>query len=175
MAVGDPEGDWLHDHKNRPDPPMVNGRPIEYPPYRYQPYPAALYGPWTAERKRNELLQVARIHSLDLTKPLEREQAESLLYEWDTRIVTNEREHRDWRDHGWADSPDGVQAAQNAWLDRVALDAAHRAHDDLHLSAAAKAEFRAADTGESHLLDLPVPPRKKRGRPTKTAASAAKE
>ena len=33
----------LHALKNRPDPPMVNGAPMTFPPFRYQPYPAALY------------------------------------------------------------------------------------------------------------------------------------
>ena len=165
--------DRLHFLKNRPSPPEINGEPITYPPYTYQPYPAALYGPWTPERKRNELIQVARLNQLDLTKPLEREKAEFLVYEWDTRIVRNEREHQEWKNHGWADSPDGVKAAQEKWLDAIALQAAHRAHDDLHLSPAAKAEFAIADAanGGDHLLDLPVP--KKRGRPKKVNTPAA--
>ena len=33
----------LHALKNRPDPPMINGAPMTFPPYRYQPYPRALY------------------------------------------------------------------------------------------------------------------------------------
>lgn len=164
--------DKLHFEKNRPSPPGGEIASVFQPkaaPYEFRPYPAAIYGPWTDERKRNELLQVARLHQLDLTKPLEREKAESLIYEWDTRTVGSDQERQHWLDRGWACEPTAVKAAQNAWLDRIALDAAHRAHDDQRLSPAAKAEFATADAahGEHHLLDLPVPP-KKRGRPKKS-------
>src|SRR3990167_9357759 len=164
MAVGESESDYLHFLKNRPDPITVNGRPIEYPPYQYRPYPAAIYGPWTDERKRSELLNLARLNTLDLTKPLEREKAESLIPEWDSRIVETEREHQDWRAEGGAGGPGLRRRPPTARLDRVAEDAAHRAFDDRRLSEPAKAEFHAADVAHGdHLLDLPAPVKKPRG------------
>ncbi len=33
----------LHALKNRPDAPTINGAPMVFPPYRYQPYPRAMY------------------------------------------------------------------------------------------------------------------------------------
>ena len=174
MAVGDYESDYLHFLKNRPDPPTINGRPIEYPPYNYRPYPAAIYGPWTDERKRSELLQIARLQSLDLLKPLEREKAESLIPTWDSRLVQTYEEHCDWLARGWADGPNLVKAAQMQYLDRIAEDAAHRAYDDRRMSEAAKQEFHAADVANGeHLLDLPAPVKKPRGRPKKATSTAA--
>jgi len=35
--------DRLHRLKNRPDVPTINGIPLSFPPYRYEPYPRALY------------------------------------------------------------------------------------------------------------------------------------
>ena len=173
MAVGDPEGDWLHEYKNRPDPPLVNGRPIVYPPYQYRPYPAAIYGPWTDDRKRTELLNIARLQQLDLVKPLEREKAESLIPAWDTRLVQNDQEAKDWHDRGWADGPDQVKAAQTRYFDKIAEDAAHRAYDDRRLSPSATAEFHAADVANGeHLLDLPAPVKKPRGCPKKQTTAA---
>lgn len=37
------ECDRLHFLKNRPDPPQINGMPIEFPPYEYRPFPCAMY------------------------------------------------------------------------------------------------------------------------------------
>lgn len=160
----------LHYLKNTPPVPTINGLPMTFPPYQYRPYPAAIYRTWTDARKRDELITVARMHALDLTRPLEREKAESLLPPWDSRTVQNDRELKDYLDQGWAEEPTGIRAAEQAYLDRIGNAAAERAHDDLKLSPKAKAEFDAANraNGADHLLDLPVPKlEKKRGRPRK--------
>lgn len=171
MAVGDPVADRLHFLKNKPELPTIDGEPIVYPPWRMQPYPACVYGPWTEARKRDCLLQIARIEQLDLTKPLEREKAEFLIPDWDSREVRTEREKQDWLDQGWADSPADVKAAQTRWLDRIAHAAAERAYDDRRMGEGAKAEMTAADrASDEHLLDLPAP--KKRGRPPKQTTAA---
>lgn len=170
MAVGDPEGDWLHAQYNRPDPPKINGRPVEYPPYQYRPFPAAIYGKWTDERKREELLQIARTNSLNLLLPLEREAAEARVPKWDSRVVENDRELKDWLAKGWAEHPDEVEKSDLARFHRLQDDAAHQAFDDRRMSEKAKAEFETADkaNGDEPIGDLPVPPlQKKRGRPKK--------
>jgi len=128
-----------------------------------------MYGPWTDEAKRNGRMATARAYGLDLTKPLEREAIEAKIPEFDTRLVRNDQERKDWLDQGWADGPDLVKAAQTAYQERIAEAAAVRAYDDQHMSAKAKAEFLAADraNGDEHLIDLPVPKldKKPRGRP----------
>lgn len=166
----------LHYLKNAPSQPTINGLPITFPPYQFQPFPKAIYHFWTDARKRDELIQVARLNQLDLTKPLEREKAESLLPAWDSKLVHNESELSAHLSNFWTEDPNDVTAAEQRHLDHVANQAAMRRHDDLKLSAKAQAEIDAADraNGDEHLVDLPVPVlAKKRGRPTK-AESAAK-
>lgn len=172
----DEDSQRLHFLKNSPPRvPEINGVPMTFPPYQFTPFPTCLYHTWTESRKRDELIQVARLHQLDLTKPLEREKAESLLPPWDSREVKNERERDDYLAKGWTAEPGDVKAAEQRWLDRVAEQAAMRAHDDLRLSEKARAEFDAADRaqGADHLIELPVPKvDKKRGRPRKQAPAA---
>lgn len=165
----------LHALKNPPPVPTINGLPMTFPPYQFRPFPAAIYRTWTTERKEQEMLQVARLNQLDLTKPLELRKAESLLPNWDSRVVQTERELQDYLDKGWATEPTDVKQAEQAYLDRIANAAAERAYDDLSLSPKAKAEFDAANraNGADHLLDLPVPVlNKKRGRPRKDQTAA---
>lgn len=167
----------LHEEQNRATiVPRINGRSMTFPAYEYRPYPAAIYGVWSDARKRDELIQVARLNSLNLLLPLERERAESLLPPWDSRIVQNDRELKDYLSKGWAETPDQVTAAHQRYLDGIADQAAMRAFDDQHMSEKARAEFDAADraNGAEHLVDLPVPAlEKKRGRPRKTEAAAS--
>lgn len=168
----------LHMLKNHPPQPEINGRPLQFPKYEYRPFPAAIYRTWTDNRKRDELIQVARMNSLNLLLPLEREKAESLLPPWDSRVVQNDRELKDYLAQGWAEEPTKVKEAEQAYLDRVANAAAERAYDDKNMSDKAKEEFLAADraNGAEHLIDLPVPKadRKKPGpKPKTTAADAA--
>lgn len=169
------ECDELHFLYNAPTPPKIDGRPIVYPPYEFRPYPAALYGVWTDEQKRRALLDVARSYGLDLRKPLERDEAESRIPKWDSRLVQNDRERADWLSKGWTDNPDEVDQAHDRYIaDTIAVASAERAHTDRLMGEQAKAEFLAADraNGEDHLLDLPVPAlNKKRGRPKKAAAA----
>lgn len=170
------DSDRLHFLRNRPDPPMIDGSPIEYPPYEYRPFPQAMYGPWTDETKRRALQDAARAYGLDLTKADQRAEAESRIYEFDTKLVGNDRERKDWLDKGWADEPTGVKAAQEAYHMRIATASAEVAYRDQSMSEKAKAEFLAADraNGEDPILDLPVPKpdKKPRGRPRKDQTAA---
>jgi len=168
------ECDALHFEMNGPTELKVNGRPLKFEPYAYRPYPAAIYGVWTDDRKRQAILDEARAKGLDLKQPLQREEAESNIPKWDSRLVGSDRERQDWLNKGWTDNPDDVDQARDSYIaNTIAVAAAERAHTDRRMSEPAKAEFQAADraNGEEHLLDLPVPPlNKPRGRPRKTAA-----
>lgn len=169
------DSDRLHFLKNAPSVREINGVPISFPPYAYQPFPAAMYHTWTDARKRNALIEVARLNQLDLTRTLEREKAESMLMPWDTRLVYNSSEQAAAAGDGWVNDPADIKKGEQAYLDRIAEQAAIRAHDDLRLSEKARAEFDAADraNGEDHLLELPVPRLdKKRGRPSNAELAA---
>lgn len=168
--------DRLHFRKNSPQPMEIDGEPLNFPPYEYRPYPSAIYGVWSDDRKRQALLDEARLRGLDLRQPLQREEAESYIPRWDARLVGNDRERQDWLNKGWTDNPDEVDKAHDAYIaNTIAVAAAERSFTDRRMSETAKAEFTAADraNGEDHLLDLPVPPlNKRRGRPKKTEAAA---
>lgn len=168
--------DRLHALKNRVMPIEIDGEPMVFPPYQYRPYPAAIYGVWTDDAKRTALLDVARLKGLDLRHPLQREEAESLVPKWNSKLVENDRERQHWIDKGWTDNPDEIDKAHNDYIANViAVAAAERAYTDRAMSEKAKDEFKTADraNGEDHLLDLPVPPlAKKRGRPAKAATAA---
>lgn len=170
------ECDDLHFEMNGPIPFKVNGRPLTFPRYEYRPYPAALYGVWTDDRKRLALLDEARLGGFDLKQPLQREEAESRVPKWDSRLVGNDQERQDWLNKGWTDNPDDVDKAHDHYIaNTIAVAAAERAHSDRLMSERAKEEFRAADraNGEDHLLDLPAPVRKPGRKPRETATSAA--
>jgi hypothetical protein len=159
------ECDEMHFRENGPIPLKINGRPLEFPKYEFRPYPAALYGAWSDDRKRAALMEAAQLYGLNLRMPLEREEAESRVPKWDSRLVQNDQERQDWINKGWTDDPSDVDAAKDRYLANVvAVAAAERAHSDRLMSEQAKEEFRAADraNGEDHLLDLPVPKLDKR-------------
>lgn len=170
------ECDEMHFLMNTPEPMKVNGRPLEFPPYAYRPYPAAIYGVWTDNRKRLALLDVARANGLDLKQILQREEAESLVPKWDCLLVQNDRERQEWINKGWTDNPDEVEKAHDHFIaNTIAVAAAERAFTDRRMSEKAKEEFKEADraNGEDHLLDLPVPAlNKKRGRPSNAEKAA---
>lgn len=170
------ECDELHFLYNAPTPPKVNGRPLTFPPYEYRPYPSAIYGVWTDDRKRRALLDIARLQNLDLKQPLQREEAESQVPKWDSRLVENDQERAAWLAKGWTDNPDQVDKAHDDHIaNTIAVAAAERAHTDRRMSETAKEEFRVADraNGEDHLLDLPVPKLRKKPGPKSKAEKAA--
>jgi len=159
--------DRLHHRKNPPIQPMINGEPLTFPPYEYRPFPAAIYGPWTDETRRVALRQIAGRSGLNLNIQTERDACEEQLPAYDSRLVHDEAERAAWLARGWAEAPGLVTAAQEAIYERISREAAERAYSDRRLSAAAQAEFHAADVanGDDHLVDLPAP--KKRGRTKK--------
>lgn len=162
--------DELHFEKNRPEPPMMNGRPLQFPAYQYRQFPAAMYGPWTDDARRRAVQQTAAAYGLNPSKQEDRAEIEARVPEWDSRLVADDAERAIWEARGWAHSPDDVKAAQITVQEAVFQEAAERAHIDQRLSDKARAEFDAADraNGDTPLVDLPVP--KKRGRPVTVTA-----
>lgn len=160
--------DRLHFLKNTPPVPEINGAPMEFPPFEFRPFPQAMYGNWTDETKRNALRRMAVTLGLNLSSQSDYDTAESALPEFDSRLVENEDEQRNWLSRGWANLPGEVKTMQNKLDELVFKEAAERAGRDNNMSAKAKTEFHAADVanGDFPLVDLPAP--KKRGRPAKT-------
>lgn len=171
--------DRLHFRKNGTIPREIDGEELTFPPYQYRPYPAALYGVWSDERKRQAILDTARLTGLDVKDPLQREEIEAQIPKWDSREVKNDQERTDWLSKGWTDDPNAIDQAHDAYLANVvAVAAAEQKYSDRNMGEKAKAEFMAADraSGDAHLIDLPVPPlAKKRGRPAKVTPPASQE
>lgn len=96
--------DRLHALKNRPDAPSINGVPITFPPYRYQPYPRALY------------------HATDPSSPRvvkdEAEERNFLSRGWaDSPVTAEQAKER-------AEKAIATAAAERAYTDRNMSDAA---------------------------------------------------
>lgn len=161
--------DRLHFLKNRPEKPTINGLEISFPAYEYRPYPKAMYGRWTDEAKLKALREVARRMELDLSDDFDYREAESHIYQYDTKLVHNAREHADWRAKGWADHPAGVDTAVQQIESDVAHVAAHRNYEDRNMSPAAKAEAEAYEAEvEDFVPAVPETPiRRGPGRPPK--------
>ncbi len=164
----------LHRKHNRP---VMGGDDVEAPPYRYYPYPRAMYREWDPARYDVELYRVAGRNALDLSKPHERAAAEANLGAYESRNVgqfdclvegdnepeviseireKNIREHEALKLEGWADTPDGVKAATRAYEMRIAAQAAERQFEDRHLGEKAAAELEAIDdASEAHVVNVP--------------------
>lgn len=163
----------LHAKKNRPANPAED---LEFPAYRYRPYPRVVYRQWDDEDRDRELMRVAGKQMLDLEKKRDRYTAEALVGEHETRGVgvidyephdtgdeilsalreRNDKEFASLLEQGWADSPDGVRAATRRVQMRVAASAADRWNDDAKLGEKAKAELEAIDAAaDDHVVDVP--------------------
>lgn len=93
---------------------------------------------------------------------------------FESKVVESDVAERLAVGQGWVAG--GKQAAADAYDARqqdLAVAAAHRNHDDRHLSERARAESDAAEEASSrHLGEIPRTPIKRRGRPAKVADPA---
>lgn len=135
----------MHRLKNRPPTPEIDGEPLTFPPYRFQPYPVAMY------HAEKEAIVVGSMQNPD----------------------GSARQVADLKAEGWTESadPEEQRKALAAYVDQTYfIPAAERAFDDQHMSEKAKAEFLEADraNGDVPLVDLPndKPLNKSRGRVT---------
>lgn len=170
----------LHRKKNTPIAPD-----IEYPSYRFRPYPCALYRQWTDEARERELMRVSAKYMLDMQKRSDVLTAESLVGQFETRLVgeadyiehrdsdevisqireRNDKAKADLLEQGWAERPDLVKEAAAKLRMKVATLAAERQFEDRRLGEKAAAELEAIDdASEDHVVDVPAARRELRER-----------
>lgn len=158
----------LHFKKNQPEKPD-----IDFPPYRFMPYPAAMYREWTEANRKLELRRIAGRLSLNLSNPIDFERADVELAEYESRQVgvrdvdddghvdqqlrdKNDADHRVLLGQGWADTPSGVKDAKDKQNKALALAAAHRNYEDRNMGELAKAEAEAIDdAADDHVPEIP--------------------
>lgn len=165
----------LHMKKNRPV-DQAEEMGMEFPAYRFTPYPTAMYRDWEGDERENEIHRLSAKHMLDLEKRRDRLAVEAMVGPYKTINVgivdfvrypdhddvisevreRNEREHAARLEEGWADRPADVRAAKRAFEIRTAAaPAAQTIYEDRHLSPAAKAEFDAINEAASdHVVNV---------------------
>lgn len=165
----------LHMKKNRPV-NQADEMGMEFPAYRFTPYPTAMYHDWEGDERDNEIYKLAAKHNFDLEKRRDRMAVEAMVGPYKTINVgvidfvrfedhddvisevreRNDREHAARLEQGWADRPSDVRAARRAFEMRTsALPAAQTIYEDRHLSATAKAEFDAVNEAASdHVVNV---------------------
>lgn len=162
----------LHAKKNKPVNPVED---MDFPAYRYRPYPRAVYRKWNEDDRENEIYKVAGKNMLNLEQKRDRFTAEALVGTFETRLVgavdytpldrgdevnstlreRNDKEFAALIDEGWAETPDGVKAATTRMQIRKATAAAERIHDDRHLGEQAAAELDVIDSAaDDHVINV---------------------
>ena len=111
-------------------------------PYVHQEYPKALYMGTTTTAGRVELIQPPR-------------------------TVRTEGEEQEALAAGWCPNPQHALDAETKRQEAIGTAAAERAYTDRQMSPAAQREAEAADqaAGAKHLGEIPVRPKRPRGRP----------
>jgi hypothetical protein len=95
LLTAQQESDLLHFEKNKPDLPMINGRPIRFPAYTYRPFPAAMYDAWTEETQRLAFRRHAASMQLNVNIPDQRALAGLSLRYWEgSDIMTDQHPSR---------------------------------------------------------------------------------
>lgn len=165
----------LHNKKNKPANPVED---MDFPPYRFFPYPTAVYRKWDVDEREQELYKVAGRNNLDLDKRRDRFTAEALVGDYETRNVgvtdftrsgrngvnveisselreRNDREYAAMLEQGWASSPSGVKDATRRLQIKLATAAAEREGEDQHMGEKAYAEMRAVDdAADNHVVNV---------------------
>lgn len=163
----------LHAKKNKPANPAED---LEFPAYRYRPYPRAVYREWDADEREIEVYRIAGKNALSLDNKRDRYTADALVGKYETKQVgmtdfetlqngdevisslreRNDKEFASLLDQGWSETPDGCKAAK-ARMNRILGEAAAvRWNDDAHLGEKAKAELTAIDdASDNHVVDVP--------------------
>jgi hypothetical protein len=135
-------------------------------PYRFEMFPKMVY---RAKRMPNGKYSAGIGDDSELGgKPGAAEQFSSACQQ----IVKDEFEYTRAKENGWRDSQgEAVEYAEQR-EDKLAKEAAHRAHDDRNMGEKAKEEVKAAEAESfEHVAEVPEQPKKRRGRPPKNAAA----
>lgn len=163
------EGARLHNLKNAPwinGPYTHLGPEILNPPYKFRPYPMALYHPDYVDARK--ALNEAEMMPANGSDDADRKKAITLAQQWldkTTKKVLSAEEHNLYRGQ-WFDSPADAYAAKQAAANEVAVQAAHLAYDDRHLGDAAKREREEADElADAHLVDVQAVLKEKKRKP----------
>lgn len=133
----------LHYKKNQPDRPD-----IDFPPYRFMPFPCALY-----RREGDEI--VNRLCGVND-------------YDGDGNLVEALRQRNEAQlaallGDGWVDTPADVNKARRAAELDIARAAAMSAYEDKNLGEKARAEREAVDlASDDHVVDVPTAREKNR-------------
>lgn len=166
----------LHRKKNKPANPADD---LEFPAYQFFPYPTALYRKWDEDAREDEVYRVAGRLTLDLEKRRDRQIADRLVGDFETRNVgsidfvrrggersnaievvselreRNIREHQTLLEEGWSDTPGGVKEATRRVQIKLATAAAERQGEDMRLGEKAKAELEAIDdAAPDHVVNV---------------------
>jgi len=172
----------LHNRKNRAVNPADE---MEFPPYRFRPFPVAVYRDWDETARRRELYKRASAAGISLSDERQIQLIEDTMEEWETLLIgvhdfderddvmpqlreENERKLAWHLSHGWVAKPDDIRSAKDRLNKMVARAAAERAYDDRHLGPQAAAELEAIeDAADDHVVEVPEAPRRGPGRPRK--------
>lgn len=163
------QSEYLHFKKNKPERPELEDG--FFPPYQYQPYPQAMYRDWDENAKQLELRRIAGRLQLNLRNPSDYNACEYELPKYESKLVgltdcefvdgewrvdqqlrdKNDANHRIALGQGWSDTPDGVKAAKDTYIDKpLALATAHRHYEDRNLGEVAKLELEAVEDAADH-------------------------
>lgn len=147
-------------------------------PYQFQRFPAMLY---KAQKKANGKIASIDVYP-DLNAALTSQAYERACFAVDTfnkqnqRIVQTEYEERNAKNDGWKDSPKEAVDALEALEQAIGNAAAEANFVVQRMSAQAKNELQAAnDATSDHVVDVPAPPKRPRGRPVKPKAAVVAE
>lgn len=177
MPGEDPEvtATRMHLKKNRAINPAEEFG-MEFPPYRFAPYPTAMYRDWDPDERENEIHKMAGKYALNLELRRDRLEAETRVGPYRTILVgaidyvrvgdreevlseireRNDREYAARLEEGWASEPGQVRAAKRAFEMRTsALPAAQIILEDRHLGDKGKAEFdQVNEAADNHVTDV---------------------
>jgi hypothetical protein len=144
-------------------------------PVGFEPFPAMLY---KAQKKENgKVLVIAGEPSPNqFLNAAEYERAVLATTSFNTqnqRIVKNQAEKDRAVSEGWRDSPQEALEFFERLEEEMGRAAAETNFAVQRMSSQARAEHQAAtDATHEHLADVPIPPKRKRGRPARVKSDA---
>lgn len=159
----------LHNKKNR----AVNAsEDVEFPPYRFMPFPTCLYRDWEPAARRLELRKLAGANAVNMSDKRQMDMLEDMMPQYQSMIIgvkdvdengqinqrlrdANESAMRLAQGQGWATSPNDVRSTKDAMNKEIALHAAVRAYDDRNVGGKAREELdRIEDAADEHVVDV---------------------
>lgn len=146
---------------------------LDFPPYRFRPFPTSVYRHWDPAAKRREVMRLAGAQGVSLGDERGMLVIEDSVPLYETRTIgvhdfdadddvmprVRDRNEEDLRlaiGQGWATTPDGVKAAERRINDAIANAAAERTYDDRHLGELGRRELDAIEAASDvHVVEVP--------------------